>query len=120
MNRSSRPLKTTAKFTVRPPSNLIEAMPLSGLLDAVRQWWPALESWRGSHFLIEPKNISQGDQLLAVLQQWWPALESWHGLHFLIGPPASYNGADELKSLLQQWHGALESLRGTHFLIYPA
>ena len=119
MKKPSRPFNPAPKSTVRPRSKSKGAVP-PDLVDAVRQWWGALESWHGVHFLIEPQSISRGDELLAVLQQWWGALESWQAYHFLIKPPDSYSGADELKALLQQWHGALEARRGMHFLTYPA
>jgi hypothetical protein len=89
---------------------------------ALHQWWNALESMRGFHFLVEPRtdNTDTANEMAALLGQWWNALEAWRGAHFLIQPSlGAIDTRSELYQVLNQWEDALEAWRRLNFLQEP-
>jgi hypothetical protein len=88
----------------------------------LHQWWTALESMRGFHFLLEPRtdNTDTANEMAALLGQWWTALEGWRGAHFLIQPSlGAIDTRSEIYQVLNQWEDALEAWRGLNFLQEP-
>jgi hypothetical protein len=89
---------------------------------ALGQWEGAIESWRGSNFLITPDGTNTGSasQLQALLGQWEAAIENQRGQNFLASPTAdATDSVFDLHSLLNQWQNAIEAWRGSHFIVEP-
>jgi hypothetical protein len=88
----------------------------------LRQWWQGIESWQGSHFMVEPvaSNTENAAEVQQLLHQWWDGLEARRGSHFLNEPVGSnIDTATELHQLLNQWQNGIEAWRGSHFLQEP-
>ncbi len=95
---------------------------LAQVRPVLAQWHPALENFRGHHFLTAPdaSNTAGAPQLQALLNQWWGGLENEHGSHFLTQPTvAATDSTADLHALLNQWQNAMEAWRGSHFLLEP-
>jgi hypothetical protein len=95
---------------------------LADVQPTLDQWWNALESWQGHHFLLAPlpANTDTGSEMAALLGQWWSALEAKRGFHFLLQPTlGAIDTKAELYQVLSQWQNALEAWRGFHFLLEP-
>lgn len=98
------------------PTYLAEVRPVLG------QWYPALEDFRGHHFLTAPdaSNTANAAQLQVLLNQWYGGLENEHVSHFLNPPTvAATDSTADLHALLNQWQNAMEAWKGNHFLVEP-
>jgi hypothetical protein len=86
------------------------------------QWHPAIENFRGHHFMIAPdsSNTANAAALQSLLNQWYGGLENEHGSHFLLPPTTdATDSVFDLHSLLNQWQNAIEAWKGVHFILEP-